>query len=288
MTEKSDNDKIDSLINPFWEELKNLQNFREVVIGGYESAALSTRIYNLMQDSPNNPYAKLSEEQRKHEKLKREEIVAYANKEKETDFSYLNDLAVTRLWGILEAMVDGVVLYQMKNHPEILENENFRKIKVPIVEFLKLSKDDQMEFLLEKLKAEVNSGLKVGLGQFKVLLDPIGLTGKIPDQISKLILELQQSRHLIAHTNGKIDNRFLVRCPWLNLVIGDKLRISPFKFHQYYLSVLWLQIELDRRLKVKEGIKIKKMQIELLADFLSKIDETENKDNSEKTTEKKP
>jgi len=155
-----------------------------------------------------------------------------------------------------------------------------------MVEFLKLSKDDQMEFLLEKLKAEVNSGLKIGLGQFKVLLEPIGLTGKIPDQISKLILELQQSRHLIAHTNGKIDNRFLVRCPWLNFVIGDKLRISPFKFQQYYVSVLWLQVELDRRLKVKEGIKIKKIQIELLADLLSQIDETEKKESSEKTIAK--
>jgi hypothetical protein len=273
---------VESVFGPFIDEIMDLQTFIEVAVSGFGMAAQSLKIHELMKTSPVSPLSKLSAQQLVEERSKSEKLVDYAKREEKSGFSYIHELAITRLWSIVEAALDEVSLYCLKKHPQILESDYFKKIKAPIIEFLKLSKEDQLEHLLERFKNEVNSNLKIGMGQINSLMEPMGLTGSTPDQIARLILELQQIRHLLAHTNGKVDKRVLNRCPWIKFSMGEKLHITFSKFKQYHTAVFWLLLELDRRLRIKEGKEVQSLQIELLSDFLEGINKLQgNEQNKE-------
>ncbi|MSS71104.1 MAG: hypothetical protein EXS64_06420 [Candidatus Latescibacteria bacterium] len=98
------------------------------------------------------------------------------------------------------------------------------------------------------LKQNINTNLKPGIGRFESILGKLGLGGEVPDRIRRIMFELSEKRNVLIHCNGKADSRIIKRCLWLNLSVGDEVRISRKDFGRYIQSAHWYLLELIVRL----------------------------------------
>ena len=83
-----------------------------------------------------------------------------------------------------------------------------------------------------------------------VLLDlnsyfkPFGLSGPVDDNVRRDLFELNQIRNAWVHRSGFADRRLVESCPWLNLKVGDAIRIDHKTTERYYNSVMAYALEL--------------------------------------------
>ncbi|NQX61830.1 hypothetical protein [Paenibacillus qinlingensis] len=164
------------------------------------------------------------------------------------DYSYR--LIIIKLCSLLETFVDEFAFYIIENEINLTEIEVLKKVKVPIIEFSGLTKEDRSEYILDLIKHETKSNLKRGVGKFESLLDSIGYGGQINEHVRKVILELISLRNLIVHRNGKVDKRFLNDCTDLNYSSGDTVKLNFRKYIYYNLAVHWYVYEIISRREI--------------------------------------
>jgi hypothetical protein len=177
-----------------------------------------------------------------------ERLEVFAKAEAKYDFPYLYGMAASRLWSINETMVDDLIAYLLQTRPECKKIDIVRKLEGPLVAFAGANEEDRAKYLANLLTEHVKARFKLGVGRFEAVLNQIGLGGPVDPDVQKTILELSQIRHVIIHRLGKADERLVTNCPWLNLRLGQTVRITQKQFRRFYLAVFWYMLELDRRL----------------------------------------
>jgi len=175
-------------------------------------------------------------------------VEAFARQQKEDGFTYLFSLAIVRLWSILEALVDDLVVDFISRPEECKDKNLIYDLKGPLLEFATASPEQQADFLAERLKDAVNAGLKPGIGRFESMLEPIGLGGGIDQDVRRVLFELSQVRNAIVHKGGITDKRFVAACPWLNFKVSKPLKINSQNFFLYCVAVYWYALELRLRI----------------------------------------
>lgn len=177
-----------------------------------------------------------------------EEMIGdFAKDQKNNGFLYLYQLAVVRLWSILESVIDESVIFILAKVPRPDLPLAVKAIRGPIVEFVESDTEAQNEFLLDALKKDVGASLKTGVGRFESLLDSVGFGGPVDDLVRKTILELSEVRHAIVHRMGRADRKLLKRCPWLKLEKSQLIPISSGDMQRYFIAVDWYIFQiLDR------------------------------------------
>jgi hypothetical protein len=78
-------------------------------------------------------------------------------------------------------------------------------------------------------------------------LEVRGYGGVVPLEVRRALMQLSATRDVIVHQLGRVDEQFVQCCPWLNLKIGDAVRISNRTFVSYQAASSWYAIELSRR-----------------------------------------
>ena len=136
-------------------------------------------------------------------------------------------------WSVLEAAIDDFVIAWLVNVPQAITSEDFAKIKVSIAVYEQLDPTSRMQLLLEEYKRNLRSELKIGVERFESLLKPLGLIGPLADDVRRDILELSQVRNVILHRSGRVDQKLLSGCPWLNLKPGEKLAVTQQDSDRY-------------------------------------------------------
>jgi len=174
----------------------------------------------------------------KHEKFAKAQI--------KQGFPYIYEMAVVRLWSILEAMSDDIVLYLLVNFPEVY-GDILGKLKGPLLDFHQATKSERAAILLEILKDKVSSRLQQGVGRFESLFKTINFGGPVHDKIRRLLFELSEVRHIVIHRNGKADAKIVKRCPWLGLRVGQKLQTTSKHYHDYSVGAGCYVLELALR-----------------------------------------
>jgi hypothetical protein len=133
----------------------------------------------------------------------------------------------------------------LRHRPDVLRGEKLQRIKGPLVEFLLLTEEERATHLLELLKAENNTLLKLGVGQFEAILEPLGLVVTGPPVAKRLLLQMQQTRHVLLHKGGVADEKFCKRCPWLNLKPGDRITVTERQYNASFVASMWYALALD-------------------------------------------
>ena len=231
--------------------LSELTTFLEVCVTGLKHATQARQIlyWNRMAKKVLGEPDSFKTEEHYTEATKHAKgLEAFAKAEEKYDFPYLYGMAATRLWTILEAMVDDLVAYLVQTRPECREMDVIRKLEGPLVEFASAKESDRAKYLADLLTEQVKARFKLGIGRFEAALNQIGMGGPVDPDVQKTILEMSQIRHVIIHRLGKADGKLVTNCPWLNLRPGQKVRITQKHFRRFYLAFFWYMLELDRRL----------------------------------------
>lgn len=184
-----------------------------------------------------------------------EEVQAFAAEQQTQGYPYLYELATIKLWSLLEHCVDELVIHGLDDLSLCTDQEMVRSIKGPLLDFVEASEELRAEFLAGELKQLTRSRLKVGVGAFESVLDPVGLGGGVDADVRRTLLELSQVRHLLVHKLGIIDTRFATSCPWLGLSPKKRLVIQRVQYDEYVLGCHWYLLELNQRMSAREGIE---------------------------------
>jgi len=171
----------------------------------------------------------------------------FAKAEQSSDFPYLHGLACVRLMTIIETAVDEIVVAAFLKLPVPLDRPPLSRIEGPLFPFLRLSEHERALQLTELLSRETKAPFLPGCAKFEVLLEAVGLSGEVPPLVRRLLLEQAESRNVIVHKGGRVDARFLERCPWRKLNPGDFLPIDHKRFRLFLEATRCYLYEIYRR-----------------------------------------
>jgi hypothetical protein len=238
------------------EELRELEYFASVCDNALHQATRAVQSVELQRkiaSALGEPSPFETDEEFEKAKSHASAIAKFAEAEKSAGLPYLFGLCAVRLWALMEALVDELVVEAMR-HPERCKDQAvLSRLKGPLVEFRSASPDEQAEFLAETLKQSADAVLKPGIGRFEAILDPVGLGGSVDESVRKALFELSQVRNVIVHKAGKADRRLVDGCAWLAVERGAKVHVSAKMFARYRLAAYWYLIELRGRVDERFG-----------------------------------
>ena len=167
-----------------------------------------------------------------------------AKKEVEEDFPLLHAQFTIALWSSLECLIRLFIVRLLQNHKPAMEAKAIQKLQVKIGEYEGLEGEERYFYIVDKLEQDLSIPLKSGITRFENLLEPFGLSGPIDENVRRDLFELNQVRNVLVHRSGIADRRFIESCPWLNLSVGDPVKISNQTAQQYFKSVQIYSVEL--------------------------------------------
>jgi hypothetical protein len=162
-----------------------------------------------------------------------EQDAAEAEKLLESEFALLRAHLMIGLWGSLEALVFNVVVCFLVNRPELLKNERLSKIRVPLAFLDEPSKELRMIHVVEEMTQQLRTGLMSGVSRFETLLDLVGLSAPVEDDLRKALFETSQVRNLVVHRASFVDRKFQDACPWLKANIGAHFDVTAARYSVY-------------------------------------------------------
>lgn len=240
------------------EEIRELEIFVGVcrtalhqAVKSVEAIDLRRKIAEMLEQEPDFK----SESELNDAKEHAAKVSEFAGNQSKDGLPYLHSLCAVRLWALVEATIDELVVHSLLTPSEYYDQKVLAKLKGPLIEFRSASPDEQAEFLAETLKQLVDAPLKIGAGKFEALLDPVALGGTIKDIVRRNLFELSQIRNIIVHKSGKADRRLVEACPWLNLKKGDNVHVTHKMFECYRLAVYWYMIALRSRIEARYNIE---------------------------------
>jgi len=157
-------------------------------------------------------------------------------KEIDNEFQFLNTQCALMLYAYLEATIKRLIKSFIKLNKNI-EIKEITDVQIKLHEYMNLDENDRYEYLYQQYEKKNAIGLLYGLTRFETLLAPIGLSGKVSEEIKRNIFELSQVRNLIIHNGGVADRHFVKNCPWLKTTNGQKLLIDQSLIDKYWNAV---------------------------------------------------
>lgn len=244
---------------PEWsidKEIGRLLDFYHIAVNGIVSAEGQVDLIDAIRLAERGRKSNPPDEVWEEKIRAAENIERAAKRHMESGFAYLYELMAIKFWSILEAGIEEISVECLKRPDECKDAALLRSLKGPLIEFSSASSDQRAEFLLSELKASTRSALKIGANVFEVILEPLGMAGPVDDPANKIILELQQTRHILVHRRGVVDKRFLDACPFLSYQIGDRVVVTQESVRRFGIGVGLYNIELQRRNYVRAGVEV--------------------------------
>lgn len=180
----------------------------------------------------------------------------FARKEMDDDFPLLHAHALVGVWGALEATIEDAIVGVLLNESDLLGSDAFSKVRIPLVEFEVLDREERIRFLVEELGRGQGMGKKQGTEGFEAALNLVGLAGSVEPEVRKTIWEINYIRNVIVHRGSIADRRLVQACPWLNLKAGDRVKITHEMLHRYFEILHEYLMTIIRRLGSKHCVDI--------------------------------
>jgi hypothetical protein len=146
-----------------------------VTVHGVQQISKSDRIARAVDDFdrlraelPNAPPYDPEQGRAKIEQA--DSLAEWARAELQREFRTLAANASVSTWAALEAFVEDLVVGCLEHNPNLIEHEEFAKLKVPLAEFMALTEDERRRALVEELSKRTGVGSRAGIGRFERLL----------------------------------------------------------------------------------------------------------------------
>jgi hypothetical protein len=188
-------------------------------------------------------------------------LAAFAKKEIEERFPLLTGHSLVGLWGALEASFDDFLFVRLLTAPSFLRNPECIRFKVSALDLLSDSLEKRTRLVLHEITRNLGAEFKKGIARFEEPLNCVGLGGDVEPGIRKVILEMQQLRHIWAHRGGVADDRFKETCPWVKVEVGERAKIHPETFADYSLVALAYFTAITNRALRERGLYLKQGEL---------------------------
>jgi hypothetical protein len=158
---------------------------------------------------------------------------ALAQREVDNGFNTVHSQGVLSLWSALEDLVKTFVARWLAEIPETRREPPWSDLRIKLGEYEQLDEDQKGYYLVDLAEQNTGAAFRRGVNRFECLLEKLGLSGPVSDEIAKLVFEMQQVRNVIAHRRGVADKRFCESCPTYGVTVGKKVIVSHDKYSAY-------------------------------------------------------
>lgn len=172
-----------------------------------------------------------------------------AKKEETRGFPLLHSQAVVLQWAYLDALVRTFLVSWMTHEPAALKTEAVKKAQKQISDVRTRSDEEKYARILDTIEQNLNTRSLEGIVRFEVLLEQFELSGKVPDEIKKDLLEMFHVRSIIVHNGGIADVHFVEACPWIALNTGEPVSVNKDAFKRYTLATTEYVLALIKRVQ---------------------------------------
>ncbi len=94
-----------------------------------------------------------------------------------------------------------------------------------------------MRLLVAELQQVTGAKFRPGAARFEALLEVCGLSGPVDEDVQRDLIELANVRNVILHRMSTVDDRFVAACPWTNLTVGSRLKVTNADYDRYRNAV---------------------------------------------------
>jgi len=231
--------------------------FLEVSVQGIKTLIAMPDLTETIASSFRQHFPARWEEKTHQENLRKaKESAAFAEKESQAGFPFLHESALVGLWGATEAMVEDLVVALLLNEPELLQREQFAKIKISLGDYESLDKEERVRYLVSELQRNLRTAQRQGVNAFEPLLDCVNLSGAVPEPGRKSLWELYHLRNVIVHRRSLADRKLVNACPTLSLKVGERVKITPEQVTTYATMISGYGLDLVYRLTQRYGVKM--------------------------------
>ncbi|HUN54032.1 MAG TPA: hypothetical protein VMU29_02635 [Smithella sp.] len=235
-------------------------------------------LYNVQEviDDYNNDTGQSNDK----DKLKKaKEEAEFAKNEVEKGFPFLYGQGAVSIWGQLEAFIEDLLVDCMEKDVELMNNQIIQKVKIVLAQYDSMSEKERKYYILDNLQRDLQSKFKQGVTQFEAILDVFKWSGNIGDKTRKDLFELGNIRNNLVHRRGIADKRLVESCPWLNMKIGDRIKVDALSFHRYTTAIMIYTAVIIKRIIVCYGDKT--TRIDNLIKGLLELQISEMRDNAQ-------
>jgi len=163
----------------------------------------------------------------------------------------LHGLIIIGAWSALEAYVGDFCKAAMQEQPQILDTDAIRAIKVPISDLLATDSDKPAKILRA---IESRFARSRGVGRFEDVLNHLGLSESVPDEIKRQVLMAQKIRNVWSHSAGKADDAFLEGGMFPQFQLGDKVAIGSDDANLNISTLMMYGNIITNRWRIKIGL----------------------------------
>jgi hypothetical protein len=178
----------------------------------------------------------------------------FAADEVKNGFPFLHAFVTVGVWGILEVVVEDVLLGILLNEPASRDKDEIAKIRIPLSKYEDLDKEERMRFVLAELSR--GNAPAQGISGFETLLRVFDLSGEVDETVKKNLWEMNHVRNVILHRGSYADSRLVQSCPWMGLKVGDRVLIDHERFGRYFDAANAYNKALQHRLDKRYGVSI--------------------------------
>lgn len=235
-------------------EIGRLLDFHSLATAGIGAARGGPELLRALRDVQQSREGTASKDEWDKRIEDAENVYDAAKRHEDSGFSYLYELMLVKFWSILEAGIEEIAIECLKNPDDCKDSGVLRSFKGPLIEFASASTNQRAEFLFSELKVASRSALKIGVGVFEAILEPLGMAGPVDELTKRLLLELQQKRHVFVHRRGIADKRFVEACPFLGYKVGQPIAVDRASVWRLGIGVGLYNIELQKRSHVRAGL----------------------------------
>jgi hypothetical protein len=241
-------------LSPFREcvsRLTDLGDIIEITTRGISTIRGIPRIQRILSD-----IEKDSEDSSDEEIERAERLADLAEKEVKSDFRLTHSHGLVSIWSNLENTFKDFIANWLKNSPDIFNNDLIKSLEVEVGLYESLDEEEKYLYLADLYEKETLARRSNGVNRFENILDPIGLSGPVPEKIKKNIYTMQQIRHCIVHRASIADKKLLDDCPYLDVDIGEKIPVSRSSF-KYMFGSSMIYLTLIIRVQEDFGVDMK-------------------------------
>ena len=177
----------------------------------------------------------------------------FAEREIERGFPILYAQSLLSLWSSVEHLIQSILANLICSEPVTLKLEPILKLKVRVGDILLQDDEARALHIVGLLDREVAGASRFGINRFESLLEPFGLSGAVPEEMSTCFYEMHQLRNLHAHRFGYADQRFRDACPWLIPAPDGYVAVSHDALLRFFRQSGAYGVELMYRVAERHG-----------------------------------
>jgi len=206
--------------------------------------------------------------------LSNDSFASFATSEDALDCPYFYSLLTIRSYSIFESLIDNTLVAYLRDYPEWLDKERFKKVRLSPSTFFEYNNDHIYPIILRELKRIVFNGKHKYPNKFEALLSIPNLDEYIPDTIKSNINEFVAVRNVLVHQLGLADDTFVSSCPEITSNIGERVSVTGKRFAKYFSTIAWYTLDINRRVCKFSGVKEFDNAPKLRDSFLKALEST--------------